>query len=431
MWLIFLWFAIVFVLALVNLWLYLAYRKRMTELEQELNTTSLNTLRYTGAPGALGPPGPDGTPGTPGQRGAPGLDGSRGPVGFPGIPGAPGAPGSTGPGGLPGVGSPGKDGDQADKSTLLPLWILLGVGAVLLVGFLVYRWLNKPAATKNDQDVEKIDVDAELLQPSAVGTTAADVSGAPGGQGVAQATATDVSRNVRTSINQGKREGPKQAGRKRPSPMSTILEEGEVVFPNTQKEEQSLEEQSNLPSVIQWRVNKKVDEANKSFKALTDCEEQGRASLQTNKDEKSVAQAFRDCASAPIQELDSLLRMAEAQPEKLPGPVLAQMKQTQEYVQQLHEKTGGILLDFNAQTDMFKSALEGMRNCAAAEQEVIRLSEGNEVVKKNAEKGYLECVDPFFNVTNRVGKAVHANWDNLTVKQQKRYNKLAEKLKDF
>lgn len=135
-------------LGVTNAMLYHDYRKRIAKvgaaLDDDAFRAQANALGKVGALGVRGPPGLDGTPGTPGQPGAKGLDGGPGPAGNAGPPGALGAMGAPGAAGAPGVGQPGRDGEAASSGGgLLPLWILLGLGVLAVVGYLVYRSMKK------------------------------------------------------------------------------------------------------------------------------------------------------------------------------------------------------------------------------------------------------------------------------------------------
>ena len=123
----------------VAVYTYRQVRVAQQRLDQEEENLRHRQLGRLGAPGGLGPPGLDGTPGQPGSPGSPGSDGLPGPAG------APGTPGLRGPAGAPGLtgvaipGPPGKDGSEAARSSLLPLWILLGVAVLGLGGYWLYR----------------------------------------------------------------------------------------------------------------------------------------------------------------------------------------------------------------------------------------------------------------------------------------------------
>ena len=111
--------------------------------------------RYQGAPGTNGPPGMDGAPGVPGRPGTPGVDGNVGPPGAPGLAGAKGLPGMNGPPGPRVDGPPGRDGTSAETSSLVPLWILLGLSGAGGLVYALYQLYTKAEQAKFKRDVAK------------------------------------------------------------------------------------------------------------------------------------------------------------------------------------------------------------------------------------------------------------------------------------
>ena len=84
----------------------------ITESDDSLVTTLINSGGLQGPPGEPGPPGDDGPPGTPGANGASGTNGTNGTNGTQGAQGPPGENGAEGP-----EGPPGPKGDKGDAGS--------------------------------------------------------------------------------------------------------------------------------------------------------------------------------------------------------------------------------------------------------------------------------------------------------------------------